>query len=164
MIALIAVVLSAAWVGVVVAGPVLPAAAGAVVYGFGSVICHQLPERSFHLAGYQLPVCARCLGIYVGLFGGMAYAAIWSDRGRTILDIGTRRVRWLALVLSAPTIVTVAIEAVGLWQTSNITRLFAGAPLGIFVGLVVMSALATLHYGECVPPRPTVPRPPQPPI
>jgi len=27
--------------------------------------------------------------------------------------------------------------------------------------LVVVSALATLHYDECVPRRPTVPKPPQ---
>ena len=37
-----------------------------VVYAAGSLICHQRPERSFHLLGAQLPVCARCMGIYVG--------------------------------------------------------------------------------------------------
>ena len=36
------------------------------VYAIGSLICHQLPERSFHLWGAQLPVCARCTGIYAG--------------------------------------------------------------------------------------------------
>src|SRR4030095_15526888 len=30
------------------------------VYIVGSGICHQLPERSFHLWGPQMPVCARC--------------------------------------------------------------------------------------------------------
>ena len=28
--------------------------------------CHQLPERSFFFKGYQLPICARCLGIILG--------------------------------------------------------------------------------------------------
>jgi hypothetical protein len=36
------------------------------VYGTGSVVCHQLPERSFHVWGAQMPVCARCAGIYLG--------------------------------------------------------------------------------------------------
>ena len=37
-----------------------------VIYAAGSLICHQRPERSFHLLGAQLPVCARCMGIYAG--------------------------------------------------------------------------------------------------
>ncbi len=28
--------------------------------------CHQLPERSFFIKGYQLPVCARCTGVIIG--------------------------------------------------------------------------------------------------
>ncbi len=29
--------------------------------------CHQIPERSFFIAGRQFPLCARCTGILVGL-------------------------------------------------------------------------------------------------
>ena len=28
--------------------------------------CHQIPERSFFLHGYQFPLCARCTGVFVG--------------------------------------------------------------------------------------------------
>ena len=28
--------------------------------------CHQMPERSFFIGGYQLPLCARCTGIVTG--------------------------------------------------------------------------------------------------
>lgn len=28
--------------------------------------CHQLPERSFFIKGYQFPLCARCTGIFIG--------------------------------------------------------------------------------------------------
>src|SRR4051794_16866562 len=38
----------------------------ALVYGIGSVICHQRPERSLSLWHAQMPVCARCTGIYAG--------------------------------------------------------------------------------------------------
>jgi len=36
------------------------------VYGIGSFVCHQLPERSWRLWTAQMPVCARCTGIYLG--------------------------------------------------------------------------------------------------
>ena len=35
-------------------------------YLVGSLLCHQRPDRSFFLWGSQMPVCARCLGIYAG--------------------------------------------------------------------------------------------------
>lgn len=28
--------------------------------------CHQKPERSFYVCGYQMPVCARCTGVILG--------------------------------------------------------------------------------------------------
>ena len=43
---------------------VTTAAAG--TYLVGSVICHQRPDRSFRLWGVQMPVCARCAGLYLG--------------------------------------------------------------------------------------------------
>src|SRR3982074_1484948 len=36
------------------------------VYSIGGLICHQLSERSYRLWGAQMPVCARCAGIYIG--------------------------------------------------------------------------------------------------
>jgi len=30
--------------------------------------CHQLPERSFSPRSRQVPLCARCLGLLVGIF------------------------------------------------------------------------------------------------
>ena len=32
----------------------------------GSLWCHQLPSRSPHLFGVQLPLCWRCTGIFLG--------------------------------------------------------------------------------------------------
>ena len=40
-------------------------AASAGTYLVGSVICHQRPDRSFRLWGVQMPVCARCAGLYL---------------------------------------------------------------------------------------------------
>src|SRR5262249_31783801 len=40
--------------------------ASASIYAMASMLCHQRPERSFYLWGSQMPVCARCAGIYIG--------------------------------------------------------------------------------------------------
>jgi hypothetical protein len=40
------------------------------IYFIGSLICHQRPERSFHVWGAQFPICARCAGIYGGAVAG----------------------------------------------------------------------------------------------
>jgi uncharacterized membrane protein len=37
----------------------------------GYAICHRLDLRSFHLGDRQLPLCARCTGIYLGVLLGM---------------------------------------------------------------------------------------------
>ena len=35
---------------------------------FGKLFrCHQLSDRSFHVCGFQFPLCARCTGIFLGL-------------------------------------------------------------------------------------------------
>jgi uncharacterized membrane protein len=46
----------------------------------GYAICHQLPERSFHMAGQQLPLCARCTGIYMGALSGFTLMWLWGRR------------------------------------------------------------------------------------
>jgi uncharacterized membrane protein len=159
VIVLLAVVLTTAWIILLVAAPLLPGWTGAIVYGLGSLICHQIPERSFYLAGFQLPVCARCLGIYVGAAAGAALVLMRSGVVASPASAATRR--WLALAAAVPTLVTVALEAGGVWYPSNVTRAAAGVLLGGIVAFVVVSATATLHYGECAPPRPTAPKPPQ---
>jgi uncharacterized membrane protein len=161
VIALAALGLTAGWVALLMTGPLLPGWAGAAVYGIGSFVCHQIPERSFHLAGFQLPVCARCLGIYVGACAGAGLVWVRASAGRRVIAFVPVTVRRVAVAAAIPTLVTVVLEITGIWHPSNVTRAVAGVPLGGMIALVVMSALATLHYDECVPRRPTVPKPPQ---
>jgi hypothetical protein len=47
------------------------------VYGIGSLVCHQLSERSYHLWSAQMPVCARCAGIYAGAAVAAIFAALF---------------------------------------------------------------------------------------
>jgi uncharacterized membrane protein len=46
----------------------------------GYAICHRMDVRSFHTHNRQLPLCARCTGIYLGVLTGLTFMA---GRGRT---------------------------------------------------------------------------------
>lgn len=46
----------------------------------GYAVCHRLDFRSFHLGDRQLPLCARCSGMYLGAVLGIAYLAVFSRR------------------------------------------------------------------------------------
>ena len=39
-----------------------------ILMKLGHIICHQKPERSFFIKGWQFPVCARCTGIIISFF------------------------------------------------------------------------------------------------
>jgi uncharacterized membrane protein len=142
-----------AWVAVVVAAPRLPATIAASIYAIGALICHQRPERSFHLAGAQLPVCARCLGIYAGAAAGL----IAASGGRVS---AARRPAVTILLATLPTIITLVVEWAGLSNPGNAMRAAAGAVLGAGVAAVVV----TLHYDECTPRRPSESSPRRPSI
>lgn len=150
-----------AWLALLVATPVGPASLATVIYSVGAFICHQIPERSFHLGGFQLPVCARCLGIYAGFaVGGWIHLLparpLASPWRRPTGSFAPR----VFMAGALPTAVTLVLEWSGVWRGSNIVRAIAGVVFGISIALVVMSVLATLHYSGCEPRRPTGPSQP----
>ena len=126
-----------AWAIVIVAAPVVwhierIAAPLSVLYAAASRICHQRPERSFFVAGAQMPVCARCSGLY--LAGAVGALIGWTAR---------RQPRSTALLVLAalPTAITFALEFVGIMHFSNIVRAVAALPLGIVAGYVFVAIL-----------------------
>jgi uncharacterized membrane protein len=138
------------WLALLILAPVLPVPIAAILYALGSHICHQRPERSFHLFASQLPVCARCAGIYAGAAIGSLLALNGSIRARLFLFSP----RMLLVAGALPTMVTLTTEWSGVWAGGNDTRAAAGVWLGVAVAFVVGRAAATLHYGGCVPRRP----------
>ena len=110
--------------------------AAAFVYQSAGLICHQRAERSFNLAGVQLPVCARCTGLYVSGAVGALVAWFAARRPRA-----TRRTRALLLWAALPTALTVALEFVGLLPTSNMLRAVSALPLGASAGWIFVQSL-----------------------
>jgi uncharacterized membrane protein len=113
--------------------------AAALVYELGALICHQRPERSFHLAGVQLPVCARCFGLY--LSGAAGALAAWLRATRTIPVVHSYNVRPVLMVVTLPTAVTVSAEWFGIASSSNVIRAAAALPLGAYLGWLFVRSL-----------------------
>jgi uncharacterized membrane protein len=143
--------LTTGWLALLIAAPLLPVPIAGALYAIGSFICHQRPERSFHLFGAQLPVCARCVGIYAGATLAAGTAALSAH-------VRVRAARTSARALLAagavPTCLTLLLEWSDLWAGSNIVRGLAGVCLGLAAAFVVVQAAATLHYDRCAPRRP----------
>ena len=106
----------------------------AYLYAGASQICHQRPERSFALSDIQLPVCARCFGLY--LSGALGAVAAWWSAPRPMLNT-----RLLLALAAAPTAATWALESAGLAGFSNLTRAAAALPLGAAAGWVFVQML-----------------------
>lgn len=118
--------------------PVLRAAA--VVYALASFICHQRPERSFRLSGVQVPVCARCEGLYLAAPFGIA--GLMAARHRYRRAIASRDTwRWLIIGASMLTLLTLAWEWMTGEMTSGVVRAIAGGVLGAAVAATVTAVV-----------------------
>jgi uncharacterized membrane protein len=132
-----------AWVAILVV-----AAAGAahgtaspfvlLTYEAAGLVCHQRPERSFHLAGVPLAVCARCFGLYASAACGALLA--WSGAA-TVRNVRSRTSRLLLGVAALPTVLTVAGEWLDLVHPSSAMRALAAVPLGAAAGWLIVTLL-----------------------
>jgi uncharacterized membrane protein len=110
----------------------------AFIFAVGSVICHQLPERSFFLDGRQLPVCARCTGLYLsGAAGLVAWCIVKLVRGWRPQTVNPRLALGLLAIVALPTVVSYLTGVFGVWDGSNLTRAVLAVPLGVVAGAVV---------------------------
>ena len=96
-----------------------------------SPVCHQKAERCIHVAGAPLPVCARCLGIYLGAFA-MAWALELLPPARRAIRRREATAAWALLVAAGLMGLDVAGRALAFWShlpASALTGLAFGAAL-----------------------------------
>jgi uncharacterized membrane protein len=140
---LLVVALSLAVVGLVFSAPLLAAGGHAslsfVVYRAFAGLCHQLPERSFELAGHPLAVCARC----AGLFAGFAAGTLLYPLARSLRRVDAPARRWLLLAV-LPTSVDFALDVAGLWPNTHWSRALTGALAGAGLVFYVLPGLVEI--------------------
>lgn len=130
MVWVIAALAAAAWLGLIVAAPVLKennfAAQASWIYTVFSYLCHQIGERSFHLHDAPLAVCARCLGVYFGLAFGVFVYPIF----RSLNDLQPLP-RILLLLSPIPTGIDFLVGYFGIWENTHLSRFLTATVLGL---------------------------------
>jgi len=130
-------------VGLLLVGWLLNTPAGLLgkADAIGYAVCHRIDLRSFHLGERQVPLCARCSGMYLGAMLGLAFQALTSRRragmpprgvlvflGVLVLAFGVDGVNsYLHLFPGAPS----------LYEPGNLLRLLTGTGMGLVIALVL---------------------------
>jgi uncharacterized membrane protein len=98
-------------------------------------VCHQLPEHSFKISSFTFPVCARCTGIYLGVFIG----AIFSFFPRTTKIFKSRHI--FAIFLS-PILVDVITTKIHLCPYSLWIAFITGIIFGVSIFPIIVTELS----------------------
>ena len=109
------------------------------LYRAFSFVCHQIPERSFFIAGHPFAVCARCFGLYAGFtLATIAYPLI-----RSLKKTDAPPRKWL-FIAAAPLTIDYALGVFGVWENTHASRFVTGALLGSVAVFYVMPGLLDL--------------------
>ena len=130
-------------IGLIIVAPLAQAyghpSFGYAIYKAFSFVCHQIPERSFHLAGHPFGVCSRCTGLY----SGFAVAALLYPLARSLKRTDTPRRLWLILA-PVPLLIDFGLTYFGVWSNTHLSRFSTGALLGAVAVFYVMPGLIEL--------------------
>lgn len=128
------------WMGMIVGAPFALAhgyvSVAQVIYKGFSPLCHQIPERSFHLEGHAFAVCSRCTGIYAGFAAGVILYPLLRSLKRT--DTPARL--WL-FVACVPLAIDWSLGFFGIWENVHLSRVLTGGLLGFVAALYVVPGL-----------------------
>ena len=138
-----AVAVVAVWVLAIILPPLLSANgsqhAATPFYKFFSFICHQMPNRSFHILEHQFAVCSRCFGVYFGLLAGLAgYPLI-----RKVDDIEPLPRIWLFASM-VPIAIDWSLGVFGIWENNHASRFITGLILGFACAVYIVPALVEI--------------------
>lgn len=131
------------WVLLTIAAPIAKAsgyfAISTPIYHFFSFICHQIPERSFHIAGEPFGICSRCFGVYFGIAFGFVIYPLW----RRLDDIEPLSKVWLFLSL-IPVGVDWSLTIFGFWENTFTSRFLTGTLLGAACATYIVPAIVEI--------------------
>jgi uncharacterized membrane protein len=130
-------------VGLLLAGWLLNTPAGLLgkADAIGYAVCHRIDARSFHLGDRQLPLCARCSGMYLGAIAGLLYQAL-TGRRRAGMP-GWRLLVPIGLLVGAFVVdglnsyLSLFPNAPSLYPPNNTLRLLTGSGMGLAIAVLL---------------------------
>lgn len=111
----------------------------------GHLVCHQLPERSFWVGGYYLPVCARDTGVYLGFFIGYILLPLRKKEACGPPNL------WITVLMTMPMVLDGTTQLAGLRTSTNELRLLTGLLFGAALAPLLIYSLALLPTSRNVP-------------
>ena len=132
-----------AWTLMIVLAPIAKAnnfeSISAPIYKSFGFICHQMDSRSFHIENHPFAVCARCFGVYFGLFLGFVIYPMF----RKIEEIEPLPRFWLFLAM-IPIGIDWALGIFGIWENTHLSRFLTGLILGTACAVFIVPALVEI--------------------
>lgn len=113
----------------------------ASIYKSFSFVCHQIPERSFHLSGRKFAVCSRCTGLYAGF----AVTALFYPLARSLRNTNTPSRVWLILA-ALPIGIDFGLTYFGVWQNTHLSRFATGALLSSVAVFYIVPGLIEVGF------------------
>ena len=116
---------------------------GLTIYQAFSYVCHQIPERSFFVAGHKFAVCSRCTGLYAGF----AAATLVYPVVKSLRQTEAPARKWL-FIAALPLAIDFSIGYLGIWDNTHSSRFVTGALLGAVSLFYVMPGLMDLSLRD----------------
>ena len=107
----------------------------------GYAVCHRIDTRSFYLGDRQIPLCARCSGMYLGVLAGFLYQLRLGKRSHfppkpILVAFG---LLGLAFALDGlNSYLTLFPGYTPIYPPNNALRLATGTGLGLLIAVVLM--------------------------
>lgn len=128
--------------------------------GIGYAVCHRIPERSFHIEGRPMPLCARCSGMHLGAMAALVYQSLFHPRSQKFP-------RWPVAVFLALFAAAFAVDGANsylyliksvsdgplaqlpnLYLPNNTLRLLTGSGMGISLAALLYPAFNQTFWNQ----------------
>jgi uncharacterized membrane protein len=110
----------------------------------GYAVYHRIDLRSFHLGDRQIPLCARCSGMYLGAMLGLAYQLLIGRRRTGIpswkIILPTSLFVFAFIFDGGNSFLNLFPGAPQVYQPSNTLRLMTGTGMGLAIAIVLYPA------------------------